>query len=134
MRALAAHAGPSAQPLVTVHRSGQRMVVAVVCPAAQALGLEAGMAVTQARALVPGLALRDAEPAADAALLARLALFAARRWTPRAALSGPDGLWLDLSGVSHLFGGEQALCARILKTCARLGLGARIAVADTPGA
>ena len=37
----------------------------------------------------------------------RLGLFAARRWTPRAALSGPDGLWLDLTGVAHLFGGER---------------------------
>ena len=44
---------------------------------------------TQARALVPGLDIRDADPEADAALLDRLALFAARRWTPRAAVSGP---------------------------------------------
>ena len=31
---------------------------------------------------------------------------AAGRRAPR--ISGPDGLWLDLSGVAHLFGGEQA--------------------------
>ncbi len=92
------------------------------------------MALTHARMLVPGLEVRDSEPEADAALLARLGLFAARRWTPRAALSGPDGLWLDLEGVAHLFGGEEHLCARILHFCARLGLAARIAVADTPGA
>ena len=61
---------------------------------------------TQARMLVPGLDVRDADPEGDAAWLARLGLFAARRWTPRAALSGADGLWLDLTGVAHLFGGE----------------------------
>jgi protein ImuB len=110
------------------------MTIAAACPAARALGLQPGMAVSQARALVPGLELRDAEPEADAAFLSSLALFAVRRWTPRAAVAGEDGLWLDLAGVAHLFGGEQRMCARILRFCARLGLAARIAVADTPGA
>ena len=110
------------------------MEIAAACPAARALGLAPGMAVTQARVLVPGLDLRDAEPEKDHDLLTRLGLFAARRWTPTAALSGPDGLWLDLTGVTHLFGGERRMCERILCFCARLGLTARIAVAGTPGA
>jgi len=92
------------------------------------------MALTQARALVPRLDVRDADPEADALLLRRLGLFAARRWTPRAAISGPDGLWLDLDGAAHLFGGEERMCERILGFCARFGLAARIAVAGTPGA
>jgi protein ImuB len=92
------------------------------------------MAVAQARALVPGLDIRDHDPEADSALLQRLALFAARRWTPRAAVSPPDGLFLDLSGVAHLFGGEEAMCRRILAFCERSGFAARIAVAGTPGA
>jgi protein ImuB len=120
--------------MVTIHRCGQRMTIAAACPVAEALGLNAGMAVTQARALVPGLDVRDAEPAADRTFLTRLALYAARRWTPRAAVSGDDGLWLDLSGVTHLFGGEAALCRRILRFCARLGFDAQIAVAGTAGA
>jgi protein ImuB len=92
------------------------------------------MAVSQARALVPGLDIRDDDPAADADLLQRLALFAARRWTPRAAVSPPDGLFLDLTGVAHLFGGEDRMCRRIVRFCARAGFAARIAVAGTPGA
>jgi len=125
---------PDPAPLVTQHRSGQRMTIAAVCPAARSLGLYPGMAVTQARALVSDLDVRAAKPEADVALLTGLALFAARRWTPRAALSGVDGLWLDLDGVSHLFGGEQSICGRILRFCARLGLSARMAVAGTTGA
>ena len=121
-------------PLVTTHRAGQRIVIAAACPRAAALGLSPGMPLTQARVLAPGLEVRDAEPTRDAALLERLALLAARRWTPRAAVCGPDGLWLDLSGVTHLFGGEAALCARILAACARIGLTARIAVAGSLGA
>ena len=76
---------PDLRPLVTQHRLGQRMGIAAACPIAVSLGLHPGMAVTQARALVPGLDIRFAEPEADAAFLTRLGLFAARRWTPRAA-------------------------------------------------
>jgi len=121
-------------PLLLSGRVGNRLEIAAASPEAKALGLHPGMAVSQARALVPGLDIRDHEPEADAALLTRLALFAARRWTPRAALSPPDGLFLDLTGVAHLFGGEEAMARRILAFCARAGLSARLAVAGTPGA
>jgi len=120
--------------LVTACRDGNRLLVAAVSPQARALGLEPGMPLTKARILVPGLDVRDADQEGDSVWLRRLALFAARRWTPRAALSGPDGLWLDLTGVTHLFGGEERMCARILAFCRRLGFNARIAVAGTSGA
>ena len=123
-----------AQRLVLVQRSGNRQLIAAACPRARALGLAAGMPVAQARALVPGLEIRDSEPERDSALLEALALFAARRWTPRAAVSPPDGLFLDLSGVAHLFGGEAQACVKIVNFMARLGFTARIAVAGTYGA
>jgi protein ImuB len=121
-------------PLVTTRRDGQRMVIAAACPAAQALGIQPAMPVTQARAMVLGLDVRPAEPEAETALLTSLALFAARRWTPAAAISDPAGLFLDLTGVAHLFGGEEHMCRRILRFCARAGYSARIAVAGTAGA
>lgn len=120
--------------LVTVTRTGNCILLAAVSTEARAAGLAPGMALTQARALVPGLDVRDSDADGDSAFLARLALVAARRWTPRAAAAAPDGMRLDLSGVAHLFGGEQAWCRRILRYCARLGLAARIAVADSYGA
>jgi protein ImuB len=121
-------------PLVTAHRDGNRILLAAVSPEAQALGLHAGMPLTQARVLVSGLDVRDADHEGDSAWLYRLGLFAARRWTPRSAVSDPAGLWLDLSGVTHLFGGERRMCERILAFCSRLGLTAWIAVAGTTGA
>jgi len=133
LRAQLGSAGTAA-PLVTAHRNGNRTVLASVSPEAQALGLQAGMALTQARILVPGLDVRDADHEGDFAWLHRLGLFAARRWTPRAALSDPSGLWLDLTGVAHLFGGERLMCERILAFCRRLGFTTRIAVAGTTGA
>jgi protein ImuB len=125
---------PPDRPLVTTERQGQRVVLAAVCPLARSIGLHRGMALTQARALVPGLDIRPAEPESDGALLMRLALFAARRWTPFAAVDGRDGLWLDISGCAHLFGGERRLCERILRTCRRAGFSAHIAVAGATGA
>src|SRR5581483_9828164 len=122
---------PAVAPLVTVHKIGNKLEIAAACPAARALGFRPGMALATARALFAALDVRDSDPQGDAAFLTRLAIFAARRWTPRAALSGPDGLWLDLNGVAHLFGGERRMCERVLLFCARLGFEARIAVAGT---
>ncbi len=120
-------------PLVLVDAVGQRQVITAACPAAQALGLVRGMAATQARALVADLDVRPADPNADQALLDRLALHAVLHWTPVAAPIA-DGLWLDLTGTTHLFGGEERFCRRVRAFCARLGLTAHIAVAGTPGA
>lgn len=92
------------------------------------------MAVTQARAQVPGLDIRPADPEGDAAELQRMAIAFARHWSPIVAVGDTDGFFLDLTGVSHLFGGEPAMARHIVRLLARFGFTARIAVADTPGA
>ena len=122
-----------ARPTIIVARSGQRDVVTAACPAALDLGLAPGMAAAHARALVSDLEIFDADPEADRAWLDRLALHAARYWTPTAAVSGSDGIWLDLSGTTHLFGGEERFAARLLGFLKRLGFSARVAIAGTPG-
>ena len=48
-------------------------------------------------------------------------------------MSGSDGIWLDLSGTTHLFGGEERFAARLLGFLKRLGFSARVAIAGTPG-
>ncbi|BBF70871.1 DUF6504 family protein [Sphingomonas bisphenolicum] len=121
-------------PTVLVTRSGQKDIITAASPRALELGLLPGMAAAHARALVADLDVRDAEPDADRAWLDRLALHAARQWTPTASVSGLDGLWFDLSGTTHLFGGEDHFCRRLLAFLKRLGFTARIAVAGTPGA
>ena len=123
-----------ATPLALFGKVGRREEIVAACAGAQALGIHVGMAATHARALVSDLDLRPAEPEADAALLDRLALFAIRRWSPIAAVSPPDGLWIDLTGCEHLHGGEYQFCQRLLVFCRRAGFTARVAVADTPGA
>lgn len=125
---------PPVVPLILARQHGNQQLIAAACPAALSLGLIPGTAITQARALVPGLDIRPADPAADLAVLDRLALHAVRHWTPVAALSGADGIWLDMTGVTHLFCGEERFCRRVLGLCRRLGLTARIAIAGSPGA
>src|SRR5215203_6611807 len=74
---------------------------------------------------------------ADAAALRRLALWATR-YTPAAGAwnedDGADGLFLDIAGASHLFGGEAALIADLRRRLAGFGLPARLALAEAPGA
>ena len=123
-----------ARPRILIETVGQREIVTAACPAARELGLTPGMAAAQARALIPGLDVLPAQPEQDRAWLDRLALHAVRGWTPTAAVSDPQGLWLDLTGTTHLFGGEERFCERLVAFCRRLGFTARIAVAGTAGA
>jgi nucleotidyltransferase/DNA polymerase involved in DNA repair len=125
---------PDEPPLVTARKTGSRVEVAAVNPAARALGLTPGIALTMARAQVPGLEVRDADPEGDAADLRRLAELLARRWAPGVCVSNCDGLFIDLTGVAHLHGGEARFARRLLRLLARHGVTARIAVADSAGA
>jgi protein ImuB len=121
-------------PLVTAHKIGSRIEIAAACPAARALGLAPGMALTQARALVPDLDVRDADPAGDRADLERLAIALARRWCPVVAIADDATLFLDITGTAHLHGGEVSLVRRLRRLLARLGATAQVAIADTAGA
>ena len=126
--------GGDGPPTVTAHRVDGRDVVAAACPVAQALGLGPGTWLTQARATVPGLLILPADPGGDAAALRRLAETLARRWAPTVAVSGGDGLFIDLQGVAHLHGGEERFARRLVRGLGRLGFDAQVAVADTAGA
>ncbi len=98
---------------------------------AQKLGLVPGLAVADARARCPALALAEADPQADAALIEALADWS-RRFTPLAAADPPDGVLLDVTGAVHLFGGEAALLEEVESRLRRLGFAARAALAPGP--
>jgi protein ImuB len=82
----------------------------LVCVDAEAarLGLTVGLSLADARARHPNLVAVEAQPMEEARLIERLCDWCSR-FTPLAALDGRDGLMLDISGVAHLFGGEEAL-------------------------
>jgi protein ImuB len=76
----------------------------------------------------------DADPAADAAALERLALWALQQYTPVVAVDGCDGIVMDTEGADHLQGGEELLITGLVNRLRGRGLNARAAVADTWGA
>lgn len=91
------------------------------------------MLLADARALVPSLTAVPADPAADRAALARLALWA-QRYTPQTATDGPDGLILDITGAAHLQGGEAGLLADLGARLDRAGFTHRLGLGDSPAA
>jgi protein ImuB len=123
---------PPDKPLVTVKTEGSRRLVAAVDQAAYALGLRPGQTVAHAQTLVPNLHVADATPDEDEASLHELA-----RWcigySPIVALDPPDGVWIDIAGAAHLFGGEEKLVAHLVKRLVTQGIQAAACVADAPG-
>lgn len=132
--------GAPTRALVTTLAVGGRSLVAAVDARAATAGIAPGMSLADARALAPDLATRPADPAGDGAALARLADWG-RRYTPLVAVEAAAdsgtagaGLWLDVTGCAHLFGGEAALLADLTGRLRRFGYAARAGLADTPGA
>jgi protein ImuB len=121
------------EPLVVAGPSGNMLCLTAVNDAAARLGLDTGMALADARAMFPGIAVAQADAAADAALLERLAGWCLR-YTPLVGIAPPDGLMLDITGCAHLFGGEAPLRRDLLRRLKRAGFMAAAAVADTVGA
>lgn len=113
-------------------RIGTERRIASACRAAREAGLQAGMGLAHAQALLPDLALAESRPEEDAAALARLALWCL--WcAPLVAPDPPDGILIDVAGSAHLFGGEAALLHRLVARLRTGGCGVRAAIADTPG-
>ena len=107
-----------------------RRVIAAACSLALAAGIAVGRSVSDALALESRLLVVAADPAADRLALAGLADWCGR-YTPQVALDpmggsmgdgmGDGGLWLDVTGCAHLFGGEAALLADLVNRLASLG-------------
>lgn len=119
--------------MITAAHDGRRRIVAGANKAAQAIGITAGLPLASAQAMVPGLTILDAAPESDATALTALAVWCLR-YAPLVAADPPDGLWIDVTGCTHLAAGEDALLPDLAARLDRAGFIASIAIADTPGA
>lgn len=124
---------PIDKPLVTVQKTGSQRIVQAACSVAQGLGLRIGMPLAEAKILVPGLQVFHVSPEEDEAALQKLARWAIG-YSPVVALDPPDGLWIDIAGVAHLFGNEEKLLQDLTQRLNRQGIEARTSIADVPGA
>ncbi|WP_396594449.1 Y-family DNA polymerase [Brevundimonas sp. R86498] len=128
---------PDAGAEALILRTARGAVIHALNPAARALNLSRGQTQADALAMVPRLICHPADPLADARALEVLAVWA-ERWSPTVAVDlsdgGLEGLFLDLTGATHLFGGEAATLDQIEQRLSAAGLRARTAMAPTPGA
>ena len=133
-RARRAHRLDPAAPLATVATvKNARRLVGVDANAARlglTLGPDAGGC-----ARAPSRPHRRARPIPRRrpSCVERLADFCAR-YTPLVALDGADGLMLDVSGVAHLFGGEEGLSATSRRGFSSSASRLRCGLADNPRA
>lgn len=123
--------GPAEAPHVVFANDRGALRVTAADPAALAQGLAPGMTLADARGRVPELLASEANPSADARLLGDVALWCLR-WTPLVALSPPDAAILDVTGSSHLFGGEERLLRAAVGALERQGFHAAAALACAP--
>jgi len=120
-------------PFVLAFPDHGRMIVTAVNRIGENEGINAGMAVADARAIVPGLKVIDDKTEWSVKLLNSLAKYCIR-FTPCVAIDEPDGLILDVTGCAHLWGGDLLYITAILNRFKSFGYDVKAGIADTIGA
>jgi protein ImuB len=123
-------ASPDDAPLIVTAKIDNALQLVALNDAAAHAGLMAGMPLATARAMLPALEVIDADPVADAKTLNAIADWC-DRFTPLVALDGADGLFLDITGCAHLFGGEARMMAAVCDGLSRQGFIVSGAIAGT---
>jgi protein ImuB len=113
-----------------VAKEHNALVIYALDDAAARYGLSVGLPLANARAICPHLQVFDADPAADAKTLGDIADWC-DRFTPLVALDAPHGLFLDITGCAHLFGGEAAILRRLCDALTAQGFAVSAAIAST---
>ena len=129
----------SSNGMVIVRTEYGRRTIIATCPVSEKLGIVVGWSLGDALALHSKLLVGEIDPMKDKMELTTLANWCGR-YTPFVAFDesrieiGERGLWLDITGCDHLFGGEKKLLDDIIDRLCHIGLTARGVIADTPGA
>jgi protein ImuB len=119
-------------PFVLRTSSHGRMIITSANAVAEKKGIHKGMALADARAIHPDLEVLDDKPDLADKLLNRIAEWCIR-FTPVVAIDPSDGLLLDVSGCSHLWGGDSNYASEIVNKLNARGYDVRVAMADTIG-
>ena len=121
---------PSNVPCIVVAKQNNALQIFALDDAAARLGLDIGLPLANARAICPQLRVFDADEAADAKALNAIAEWC-DRFTPLVALDSPHGLFLDITGCVHLFGGEAAMMRLVCDVLTAQGFAVSAAIAGT---
>src|SRR5690348_9937960 len=120
-------------PFVLRTSSHGRMVITAANSLAQSQGVFCGMVLADARALIPSLEVLDDKPDLIEKLLHRLAEWCIR-FSPYVVVDTPDGLLLDVTGCTYLWGGDHQYLITMTNRLRDRGYTVRLAMADTIGA
>jgi len=121
------------EPLVLVSPDHGRMVITAANKLAKGQSIQTGMVAADAKAMYPSLTVIDDRPGLAEQLLNRMAEWCIR-FSPAVAVDGDDGLILDATGCSHLWGGDTTYVNDITERFRKYGYTVRVAIADTIGA
>jgi len=120
------------KPVVFALPDHGRMVITASNAAAESHGVSEGMVLADAKVLVPNLRVFDGKPGHNLKLLKGLAEWCLR-YTPLVAVDPPDGLLLDVTGCTHLKGGERTYLKDLTDRLNLAGYDVRAGMADTIG-
>ncbi len=120
-------------PFAVVQEQGPAQVLSSLSVAASKAGLRRGQPLRDAHAMCADLVTRPSVPHREEAFLNALHRWA-EKFSPWVSSEPPDALVIDLTGCTHLFGGEAPLTQQITLDCGDLGLTVQMGIADTLGA
>jgi protein ImuB len=122
-------------PFVFAAPDHGRNMITAVSPLAGSLGVENGMRAADAKAICPGLEVLNDKPGRAVKLLKGLGEWCVR-YSPVVTIDefSKMGILMDVSGCTHLWGGEREYLKEIKSRLQSKGYTVRLGMADTPGA
>jgi len=118
--------------VLAIHDRGRKIITAANTLAEQE-GIYNGLAVADAKAIFPDLKVHDDKADLGEKILKALAKYCIR-YCPIVAIDPPDGLILDVTGCSHLWGGDLLYTTTIINRFKSFGYDVKAGIADTIGA
>lgn len=110
-----------------------RIIITATSKEAEKQGIFAGSILADAKTILPDILAFDDQINLNKKLLTKLAKWAIR-YSPTVAIELPEGIILDSSGCSHLWGGEEKYLEHIQNKLTRSGYSCSAAISDTIGA
>lgn len=119
-------------PFVLVLADHGRMRITEVSALTRARGIYAGMIAADARVILPAVQVFDDKPGLTDKLLKKLCL-SCIKYTPVTSIDAQNGLILDVTGCTHLWGSEETYLKTIVEKIQACGFKVRASMADTIG-